>query len=448
MGPPARPARRNQHLGRQWRPAYRWALSGAIAAIVLALITATAFLRADGDTAGDEVDLSQPVVSLLWQVSTGRPATSAPTITGTGVFLGGTDGAIRGFSQTDGRPMWTFRAASGESVYVRGSADGVVYATTGGGAIVAVDADTGKKLWGRTTETTFNAPPAIGKVRVFAAGGDSNVYSYRTSGSSRRRGWTGGETLTSPTVIKDAAIVASADERLYVLPGGYVQRKPRIGRPAGGPVAVGDAACTPLADGSVRCVRTTDGEALPPITLPGTKLSAPASDGNLLFAAGANGAVGAWDPETGKRQWLVPPERPGTGPGHLVRHKGSVVVTYPDGRLIGLDAAAGGLLWKVTLPDQFDAAPRINETATYVVGRTGTLYALQTPGSASASAESATPSRTPTFTTSPPRTKPRPRGNPPNPTTIEPSEGVTSPPPEPTTAPPTPTAQLPGFDRP
>jgi len=439
MGPPARPARPNQHIGRLWRPAYRWALSGAIAAVVLALITVTAFLHADGDTAGNEVDLSEPVVSLLWQAPTGHPVTTAPTITGKGIFLGGTDGVIRGFARRDGDRMWTFSAAPGESAYVRASADGVVYATTADGKIVAVNADTGKELWGKKTETTFDAPPAVGKVRVFAAGHDSNVYSYRTDGSSRRRGRTGGDALTTPIVIKDAAIVASNDEKLYVLSGGYIQRKPRIGRPAEGPVAVGDTACTPLTDGSVRCVRTTDGDLLPPMTLPDTKLSAPASDGSLLFAAGANGAIGAWDPDTGERQWLFPPERPTAGAGHLVRHKGRVVVAYPDGVLIGLDAAAGRLLWKVTLPDHFDTAPRVDDMATYVVGRTGTLYALQTPGSA----ESATPSRTPTSTTSPHRTRTHPGGHPATPTPSDSSGETTSPPA--TTEGPTPTGQPPDI---
>jgi len=432
MGPPIRPARRNQHTGRLWRPAYRWALSGAIAGVVLAIVAVTAFLHAEGGTAGDEVDLSEPVVSLLWQARTGQPVTGAPTLTSKRIFIGGTDGEIRGFARTDGRQVWTSAAASGEPAYVRASA-GVVYATTGDGRIVAVDADTGKKLWGKQTETTFSAPPAIGKARVFAAGQDAGVYSYRTSGSSPRRGRTGDEALTTPIVINDAAIVASDDERLYVLPGGYVRWRPRIGRPAEGPVAVGDTACTPLTDGSVSCVRVTDGEVLSSMTLPGTKLSAPASDGRLLFAAGANGAIGAWDPDTGERQGLFPAEHPTGGAGHPVRYKDRIVVAYPDGLVIGLDAAVGRLLWKVTLPDHFDTAPRVDEMATYVVGRTGTLYALQTPGTA----EAAAPSRTPTSTTSPSRTGHRPQAGLPHPTTSDPSTDVTSPPT--TTEPPPPT---------
>jgi outer membrane protein assembly factor BamB len=442
MGPPAGRARRSEHIGRQWRPTYRWALSGAIAAVILALITATALWSA-ADTARNGVnDLSEPVVSLLWQARTGQPVTSGPTITSTGVFLGGADGTIRAFDPVDGDRIWTFPAATGHPVYVRASAGGVVYATTGDGVLVAVDADTGGKLWGRTTETTFNAPPAIGKDRVFAAGGDSFIYSNRTSGSSPRRVWTGGETLTAPAVVKAAAVVASTDENLYVLSSWYIRREPRIGRPAGGPVAAGNAACTPLTDGSVRCVRISDGDALPRVTLRGTMLSALASDGNLLFAAGANGAVGAWDPDTGAQRWLDASERPAAGAGHLVHHDGLVVVTYPDGRLTGLDARTGRLLWKVTLSDHFDMAPRVGDMATYVVGRTGTLYALQTPQAAA----SATPSPTPSSATSPAHVESRPHERPPSPTTSEPSVVVTSPSVD--TESPTPTQQPTDVDRP
>jgi outer membrane protein assembly factor BamB len=403
--------------GYRW-PAYRWAVGGAVAAIVLALITVTALSHADDGGSGSGLDNpSGLVVSLLWRIPTGQAATGPPAVTTDGVFLGGTDGKIRAFARADGRPMWTSTAGSGDAVYAR-AAHRVVYATTAGGAVVAVDAGTGETKWQRQTNTTFSAPPAIGKDRVYAGGHDSVLYAVRISGSHLyRRVETGGEIRTTPTLIGDAAIVASDDGRLYVAVAGGLRWKPRIGRPTEGPIAAGDAACTPLTDGSVRCVRATDGDVLPRIALPGTKLSAPISgDNGLLFAAGANGAVGAWDTDTGVRRWLFRPRIPAAAAGHLVRRQDRIVAAYPDGRLIGLDAATGNRMWEVTLQDHFDTAPRIDDTATYVVGRTGTLYALQTPGSS----QTATPKPTPTGTPSPPPTRARPHRDPPKPTTSDP----------------------------
>jgi outer membrane protein assembly factor BamB len=254
--------------GYRW-PVYRWALGGAIAAIVLALITVTALSHAD--ERGSDNGLggpSDPVVSLLWRVPTGQAATGPPAVTADGVVLGGTDGEIRAFARADGRQTWTSTAGSGKAVYAR-AADRVVYAATAGGAIVALDVGTGRTLWHRTTGTTFSAPPAIGKNRVYASGHDSFLYAFRISGSHLyRRVKTGGEIRTAPTLIGDTAIVVSDDGRLFVTVDGGLRWRPEIGRPAGGPIAAGKAACTPLADGGVRCVRATDGEVLPRIHCP------------------------------------------------------------------------------------------------------------------------------------------------------------------------------------
>ena len=102
------------------RPAYRWALAGAIAAIVLALLTATALSYADGDGPEAHVeDLSAPVVSMLWRVQTGKPVTGSPAVLADRIVLGGADGTIRAFALADGSPRWTFYAASGHAVYTR-----------------------------------------------------------------------------------------------------------------------------------------------------------------------------------------------------------------------------------------------------------------------------------------------------------------------------------------
>jgi len=408
--------------------------------MVLGLITATALSRADDHSGTGVEGLSDVVVSILWRVPTGQPVTRPPAVTPDGVFLGGTDGKIRAFALADGGARWTMTVAAGEATYARATG-GVVYATTAGGAIVAVDAGTGRKLWSVDTGTTFSAALAIGNDRVYAGGRDAALYAYRITGSHRRqRAWTGGEIRTTPILVGDAAIVASTDGKVYAAVGSWIRWKRDIGRPAEGPVAAGDAACTPLTDGSVQCVRAADGRVLPRIKLPATQLSAPASDGRLLFAAGRDGSVGAWDPDTGAQQWLFRPRHPAAGPGHLVRNKERVVVAYPDGRLIGLDTAAGSALWDVTLPDRFDTAPRIDDRATYVVGRTGTLYALRTPGTAETAEPSPAPPATATTTTSPrPRTQPHPQGHPSNPTTSEPSGD--SPSPKPTTEPATPIEQ-------
>jgi len=58
---------------------------------------------------------------------------------------------------------------------------------------------------------------------------------------------------------------------------------------------------------------------------------------------------------------------------------GRAVAAYPDGRVIGIDAGTGREQWEITLPDNFDEGARLGKAAIYVVGRSGTLYALRVP---------------------------------------------------------------------
>ena len=197
-------------------------------------------------------------------------------------------------------------------------------------------------------------------------------------------------------------------------------------------MSAGDAACISLADGSVRCVRTADGKKLARITLPGTQVSGPIRGDGVVFAAGADGSVGAWETRSGARPWLFRPAKPASAPGHLMRRADQVVAAYPDGRLIGIDARTGIGRWEVTLPDHFDSPPRMDAKALYVVGRTGTLYALQIPGSTGR----ATPAPAVTGSTARPRTTPGPPNRIPGspaPSSASPSAGgstATSTPPE------------------
>ena len=408
-------------------PVYWWPMAGAVVGILLAL-TATAWSRDDRPPG----DFSGPVVGLLWRTSIGQLATGPPAVTADGIIVGGADGRIRAFHRTDGRLKWTFPAASGRAVYTR-VADGVVYATTaGGGAIVAVDAETGKPLWDREVNTTFGARPAVGKERVYAIGGDDALYALRRTGLHRYwRKPIGGDFRTTPVVIRDIAVVAGGDGRLYGLDSsGDLLWKPHLGRATAGPIVTGHAVCVPLTDGSVRCVQASDGKMLGRITLPGTALLAPTGGDGWVFAAGADRSVGAWDAETGLRHWLFrPPGRPAAA-GTLVRLEDRLEVAYGDGQVLELDATTGTLRWEVALPDRFDLPPRLDDTALYLVSRTGILYALQPPGFAGTAT-----TRSPARSTSPsPRaTRTRPwTGTTPSPATSEPpASGATSGPPPP-----------------
>ncbi|MBT8088185.1 MAG: outer membrane protein assembly factor BamB [Gammaproteobacteria bacterium] len=89
----------------------------------------------------------------------------------------------------------------------------------------------------------------------------------------------------------------------------------------------------------------------------------PVGDGNRIYAAGYDGDVSAFDPETGREIWrtrldLALSAGPGIG-------EGLVVVAAQDGLAIALDADTGAEQWRATLGGECLARPLVSDE--YVV---------------------------------------------------------------------------------
>jgi outer membrane protein assembly factor BamB/actin-like ATPase involved in cell morphogenesis len=396
---PAPEPRGAANIRTRWRP-YGWPLIGGVVGVILAVTAATAWPRSGTGTPHDQNSATAvvPVANLLWRAPTGRNATDPPAVTADRIVVGGADGVIRAFRRSDGHPDWTLAAGPGVNV---GTAvvDGVVYATTTDGDVLAVNATSGKELWRKKTHTEIDAPPAVGNGLVYAGGRDFVLYAYRTGGTHRRwRVFTDGEIRTSPTVHGKVAIVAGRDG---VLTGadetGRRLWRTRVGQVTGEANAAGDAACVPIDDGSLRCVRVSDGAVLSRMTQPGTALSSPVGgDGGIVYAAAADRTVGAWDVRTGKPRWRFRPAGGAPAGGRLALRDGQVDIVYPDGRLAGVDATTGAPRWEFTVDDRLDTAPGGDQAALVLLGRTGSLYALQPPRSPAGHAATLSPTPSPT----------------------------------------------------
>jgi outer membrane protein assembly factor BamB len=388
-------------------------LVGGVVAAILAVTAATAWPRAEDNpgaagaagAASPSADPA-PAASLVWQMPTGHPATGPPAVAADRVFVGGSDGVIRAFSSADGHLDWSLRTGDKQVTVAAQVMNNVVYASTADGIILAVDAGTGEEQWRRATGSEFDARPVVAGDRIYAGGRDAVLYAYELGGNHRRwRVWTGAAIHSSPAAVGDIVTVASGDGRLYGVDhaGGIVWKTP-VGQVTGDLAAAGDAACFALDDGSVRCATATDGTLLSRITLPGTDLSSSAGG---VYAAAADRTVAAWDTRTGMLRWQYRPTGGDPAAGYLALRDGELTVTYPDGRLAGIDAGSGAERWAVAVDDQFDAAAGGTGSSMFAVGKTGILYDLKVPAAptvrpAQPSSASATP--TPTPTTRPPRT--------------------------------------------
>jgi outer membrane protein assembly factor BamB/actin-like ATPase involved in cell morphogenesis len=393
--------------GRPWRP-YRWVIVGAVVAAVLAITAATAWPRGAPTGAAPSASAPPPAMSLLWQVPTGQRATGPPVGTADRIFIGGADGVIRALRRSDGLREWTFRTGT-DRVLMAGVVDDLVYAGTADGVLYAIDARTGTQRWRTETGGSFDSQPAAYTNHVYAGGRNAVLYSYARGRSLLWQVRTGDEISTSPVAAGNIVVVASRDRRLYgVNVDGSVVWKPKIGQVVGNPVAIGRTVCVAVDDGSVRCLAAADGSAVSRIASAGSPLSAPVGDDGMVYAPAADGTVGAWDVDTGAQRWRLQPRGGVRGPGHLALKDAILHVAYPDGRLSAIDATSGVERWQFTAADRLETAPWADADSLFVVGATGTVYALRVPASTTVT-PSPTAAPSTTSVTSPGRTtKPHP----------------------------------------
>jgi outer membrane protein assembly factor BamB len=324
-------------------------------------------------------------VTVRWESRTGRPATGPVAVADRHVVVAGVDGRLRGLNRTDGRQAWSTEAGAGVTLGTQAET-GTVYAVTAVGTLLAVDAATGEVQWRRKTGGRFATRPYAAGPRVYAGGRDSVLYAYELGGTHRRwRVWTDAEIVQPPVVVGATAVVAGTDGELYGVAehGAIAWRHPApgVGHP---PAAAGDAVCAAVGDGSLTCVRATDGTRPVRIARPGSTLTVPAGGDGVVYAAAADGSIGAWDPGTGGLRWRYQPAVVTEAAAGLLPHGGQVVVAYPDGKLVGLDAATGKESWRHTGNGPLDAAPAADGGSLFVVGRTGTVHALTVPFTAAA----------------------------------------------------------------
>jgi outer membrane protein assembly factor BamB len=387
--------------GRVWT--YRWPIAVGLAGLaVAAAVTVVALRPGDGaPPAGPAAEPATPPVALLWKVPTGSGGTEPPAVSADRIVLSSADGKLLGYRRDNGSLAWSVPVGAGARV-AAGIPGRRAYAVTTGGAVLAVDTGTGATVWRRTTGTTFDSRPVVGAGRVYAGGRDGVLYAYLLSGSHTRwRVWADDRFSMSPALVGTVAVAFAADGRLYGTDrDGTPMWKPSVGPAGAGPVAAAGAACLPLRDGSVRCVDAGNGSLLPLIRADGAAVTSIAGGGGLLFAAGSDGSVSAWEPMSGQQRWVYRPPAGSAAAGRLLVRTGEIDVAYPDGRLAGLDVRTGTPRWHYTIPEALSADPSGDDGGLFLLGGSGTLYALRPPGIAAGLGSS--PTATPQPTDRPP----------------------------------------------
>jgi outer membrane protein assembly factor BamB len=272
-----------------------------------------------------------------WSADAGTGSTSGGKLTASPIVYEGRvytlDAAaeVRAFSATGGGMSWKTslrpEGQSGKGGHGGGLAaeNGRIYAATGYGTVVALDAQTGKQIWEKALGVAVRASPTVAGSRVFVVAADGRAFCL--SGVDGTELW------------------------VY---RGLPERTTLIFNPS--PAVAGDVVLFPFPSGELVAVRVTDGSPLWTESLSRTRMGSsfasmsdagrPVVDGDVAFAVGHSGRMVATKVRTGERLWQlsVPSIQMPWSAGQ------NVFVVDTQGQLMAITRNDGKVVWTAKLP--------------------------------------------------------------------------------------------------
>ncbi len=200
-------------------------------------------------------------------------------------------------------------------------ADGRVYVSSGFGAVLALDAVSGKEIWRTRTRTPMQSAPTVSDGRVFAISNDNELFALDAD--------TGEILWTYQAIIEMARMLTS---------------------PA--PAVLEDVVIAPFSSGEIVALKVQNGgvlwqEALnasgqlTPLASLNDIASGPVVADGYVFVTGQSGEFAAFDLRTGQQVW----SQPAGSLGFPLVVGDFVYTVTTDGQLVAMTKADGTVAW-------------------------------------------------------------------------------------------------------
>jgi outer membrane protein assembly factor BamB len=257
--------------------------------------------------------------------------TATPIVYDNKVYTLDAAGKVSAFSISGGSAAWrvslTPKSEKDQEGYGGGLAadSGRIYAATGFGYVVALDAHNGNKLWEKYVGSPVRTSPTVAAERVFVLSKEGQVFCL--SGSD------GTELWNFRGMPERASLLSNAS-----------------------PAVDGDVVVVPFPTGDLVALRISDGHPLWSETLSRTRSASsmaamsdtarPVIDGGTVFAVAHGGRMVATSQKTGERLWslTVPSSQAPWVAGD------SVFVVDTGGQLMAISRRDGKVEWTAKLP--------------------------------------------------------------------------------------------------
>lgn len=273
----------------------------------------------------------------VWSVSVGQGSSRKNRIAAAPVVAGGTVFTMDSLSKVQatsaqGGVVWqadlTAEFDRGGNVSGGGLAvaGGTVFATTGYGEVVALDAASGGVVWRQRLDSPASGAPVVEGGIVYVVGRDGSAWAVKAE--------TGRVLWTQPNVATPTGVLGSA-----------------------APAVADRVVIFPFASGGVTAVLKNSGVRVWDVAVAGQRVGRayagltditgdPVVVGNTVYAGTAAGRTAAFEASSGERIWTV--NEGALNPPLVVGN--SVFVVNDEARLVRLDAATGALIWAVDMP--------------------------------------------------------------------------------------------------
>ena len=331
--------------------------------------------------------------------SSGRnKLTASPIVFDNRVYTLDAEGRVSAFAVAGGSQAWrvsTMPQGRKEREGFGGglaAENGRIYAATGYGTVVALDAASGKQVWEKTLSTPIRTSPTVANGKVFIRTSEGRLYCLSGADGSEvwnLRGLPEETSLlnnVSPAVEGDIVVVPYSTGEMVavdiakgqlVWTESLARQKSNsslgslsdVGRPAidGGLVfAVGHA-------GRAIASSVKTGERMWTIDIPG--IQQPWVAGDTIFMVDITGQLSAVARADGKTRWTakLPGGKSWSGP---VLASNRLWLTSDTGKLVGVDAATGKVANSIDLGGPILIAPVVAQGRMYVLNDKARLFAL------------------------------------------------------------------------
>ncbi|HSG94710.1 MAG TPA: PQQ-binding-like beta-propeller repeat protein, partial [Afifellaceae bacterium] len=264
--------------------------------------------------------------------ATKRRLSADPVIAGGTIFTQDSAAGVRAFN-TSGRLLWSTDLTPASDQYGQASGGGLafgggrLFATTGYGEVIALDAETGAIFWRHKMGSAISAAPVVIGDHVIVVA--RNNIAQSLTQSYGRIEWEQRSTGEDPGLVG-----------------------------AGAPAALPRLAVLPFTNGELIAALTLNGQRVWSTAVTGTRVGLarsqvadisgdPVIAGDTVYAANQSGRLVSVDRRTGDRNWTA--QDGSYSP--VLPVAGSVFMITDTAALKRLDASDGSEIWSVELPE-------------------------------------------------------------------------------------------------